>query len=75
MWKWFLLALISPVFLAALFQYVSTESREYEDMMTILTSSYIDTNSAGCFTYSIPRLVYSELLEKEVRDKQVRVVN
>ncbi|XP_031589390.1 protein TASOR isoform X3 [Oreochromis aureus] len=54
----------------ALFQYVSTESREYEDMMTILTSSYIDTNSAGCFTYSIPRLVYSELLEKEFVEKR-----
>lgn len=36
--------------------------------MTILTSSYIDTSSAGCFTYSQPRLVHSELLEKEVRD-------
>lgn len=51
---------------AALFQYVSTESREFEDMMTILTSTYIDTGSAGCFTYSKPRLVHSEPLEKEV---------
>ncbi|MED6262424.1 hypothetical protein ATANTOWER_019272 [Ataeniobius toweri] len=52
----------------ALFQFVSTESREYEDMKTILTSGYIDTNSAGCFSYSNPRLVHSELLEKEVRN-------
>uniref|UniRef100_UPI0037E9AD00 protein TASOR n=1 Tax=Semicossyphus pulcher TaxID=241346 RepID=UPI0037E9AD00 len=51
-------------------QSVSTESREYEDMMTILNSSYIDTSSAGCFTYSTPRLVHSELLEKEFVEKR-----
>ncbi|XP_040014619.1 protein TASOR isoform X4 [Xiphias gladius] len=54
----------------ALFQYVSTESREFEDMMNILTSSYIDTGSAGCFTYCKPRLVQSELLEKEFVEKR-----
>ncbi|XP_074493745.1 protein TASOR isoform X2 [Sebastes fasciatus] len=54
----------------ALFQYVSIESREYEEMMSILTSSYIDTGSAGCFTYSKPRLVHSELLEKEFVEKR-----
>ncbi|XP_050930559.1 LOW QUALITY PROTEIN: protein TASOR [Lates calcarifer] len=54
----------------ALFQYVSTESREFEDMMTILTSTYIDTGSAGCFTYSKPRLVHSEPLEKEFVEKR-----
>ncbi|KAI3369721.1 hypothetical protein L3Q82_024567 [Scortum barcoo] len=54
----------------ALFLHVSVESREYEDMMTILTSSYIDTASAGCFTYSKPRLVQSELLEKEFVEKR-----
>lgn len=52
---------------SALFQFVSTESREYEDLKTILTSGYIDTNSAACFSYSNPRLVHSEPLEKEVR--------
>ncbi|XP_034725833.1 protein TASOR isoform X2 [Etheostoma cragini] len=54
----------------ALFQHVSTESREYEDMMTILSSSYVDAGSAGCFTYSKPRLVHSELLEKEFVEKR-----
>ncbi|XP_074521562.1 protein TASOR isoform X2 [Halichoeres trimaculatus] len=54
----------------ALFHHVSTESREYEDMMTILTSSFIDTSSAGSFTYSKPRLVQSELLEKEFVEKR-----
>ncbi|KAM8755790.1 protein TASOR isoform 4-T4 [Acanthopagrus schlegelii] len=54
----------------ALFHYVSTESREYEDMMTILNASYLDTSSAGCFTYCKPRLVQSELLEKEFVEKR-----
>ncbi|XP_023180983.1 protein TASOR-like [Xiphophorus maculatus] len=54
----------------ALFQFVSTESREYEDMKTILTSGYIDSNSSGCFTYSNPQLVHSELLEKEFVEKR-----
>ncbi|XP_063767173.1 protein TASOR [Eleginops maclovinus] len=54
----------------ALFQDLSTESREYEDMMTILTSSFIDTSSAGCFTFCKPRLVHSELLEKEFVEKR-----
>ncbi|XP_026204201.1 protein TASOR-like isoform X2 [Anabas testudineus] len=54
----------------ALFQYVSSESREYEDMLNILTSSYIDTSSAGCFTYCQPRLVHSELQEKEFVEKR-----
>lgn len=40
-------------------------------MMTILTSSYMDAGSAGCFVYSKPLLVHSELLEKEVRAAQV----
>ncbi|XP_058486894.1 protein TASOR isoform X2 [Solea solea] len=54
----------------ALFQYVSTESREFEDMMNILTSSYFDPGSAGCFTYSKPCLVHSELQEKEFVEKR-----
>ncbi|XP_055365092.1 protein TASOR [Betta splendens] len=54
----------------ALFQYVSTESREYEDMLTILTSSFIDPSSAGCFTYCQPRLVHCDLLEKEFVEKR-----
>ncbi|KAG7226668.1 hypothetical protein INR49_001838, partial [Caranx melampygus] len=51
-------------------QHVSTESREFEDMMTILTSSYMDAGSAGCFIYSKPLLVHSELLEKEFVEKR-----
>ncbi|XP_060897283.1 protein TASOR isoform X1 [Labrus mixtus] len=54
----------------ALFQYVSTESREYEDMMTAMTSCYIDTSSSASFTYCKPRLVHSEPLEKEFVEKR-----
>ncbi|XP_038135626.1 protein TASOR isoform X2 [Cyprinodon tularosa] len=54
----------------ALFQFVSTESREYDDMKSILTAGYIDTSSTGCFAYSNPRLVHSELLEKEFVEKR-----
>ncbi|XP_060925088.1 uncharacterized protein tasora isoform X2 [Limanda limanda] len=39
-------------------------------MVNILTSSYFDTGSAGCFTYCKPRLVYSELPEKEFVEKR-----
>ena len=56
---------------SALFRDVSTESREFEDMVNILTSSYFDTGSAAAFTYCKPRLVYSELPEKEVRAGRV----
>ncbi|XP_062264804.1 uncharacterized protein tasora isoform X1 [Platichthys flesus] len=54
----------------ALFRDVSTESREFEDMVNILTSSYFDAGSAGCFTYCKPRLVYSELPEKEFVERR-----
>lgn len=49
------------------FQQVSNESREYEDLMNIVTSGYLDASSAACFTYSRPRLMNNELLEKEVQ--------
>lgn len=51
------------------FQQVSSESREYDDLMNIMTSSYLDACSAACFTYSKPRLINNELLEKEVKDR------
>ncbi|XP_077458941.1 protein TASOR-like isoform X2 [Stigmatopora argus] len=54
----------------ALLKPISTESREHEDLMNILTAGYVDTSSAGWFTYSCPRLVHSELLEKEFVEKR-----
>ncbi|XP_061689582.1 protein TASOR isoform X2 [Syngnathoides biaculeatus] len=54
----------------ALLKPISSESREYEGVMSILTASYVDAASAGCFTYSCPRLVHSEQLEKEFVEKR-----
>lgn len=56
----------APVFVSG-FQQVSNESREYEDLMNIMTSGYLDASSAACFAYSRPRLMNNELLEKEVK--------
>eukprot|EP00063_Salmo_salar_P046636 XP_014021471.1 PREDICTED: protein FAM208A-like isoform X1 [Salmo salar] len=54
----------------ALFQYVSSESREFEDILTILSSSYIEASSNGTFTYTKLRIVHSELLEKNFVEKR-----
>nr|XP_061786654.1 protein TASOR-like [Nerophis lumbriciformis] len=54
----------------ALLKHISSESREYDGVMNILMSSYIDTASVGCFTYSCLRLVHSEQLEKEFVEKR-----
>lgn len=56
------------------FQQVSNESREHEDLMSIVTSGYLDASSAGCFAYSRPRLMNNELLEKEVKEGRAGIV-
>lgn len=48
---------------------MSSESREYDDLMSVMTSSYLDACSTACFTYSKPRLINNELLEKEVKTR------
>ncbi|XP_051549633.1 protein TASOR-like isoform X2 [Myxocyprinus asiaticus] len=54
----------------ALFQYVSTESREFTDILQILTSSYKDSSSTGMYVYSKPRLVHNDTLEKDFMEKR-----
>ncbi|XP_051933011.1 protein TASOR-like isoform X1 [Hippocampus zosterae] len=54
----------------ALLKHISGESREYEGVMTILTAGHVDATSVGCFTYSSPRLVHSEQLEREFVEKR-----
>ncbi|KAL0978818.1 hypothetical protein UPYG_G00176120 [Umbra pygmaea] len=54
----------------ALFQYVSSESREFEDILTILSSSYRDSISNGAYTYTKLRLIHSEQLEKDFVEKR-----
>lgn len=50
----------------ALFQPVPPGSREFEDILKILHSSYLDQSSVSNFKYKRASLVHSELLEKEV---------
>ncbi|NWH90928.1 TASOR protein, partial [Aegithalos caudatus] len=54
----------------ALFQPVLPGSREFEDILNILHSSYLDPNSVFNFKYKRASLVHSELLEKEFTEKR-----
>ncbi|MCJ8744545.1 hypothetical protein PDJAM_G00119910 [Pangasius djambal] len=54
----------------ALFQYLSSESREFAEILNIITSSYKDPASKANFAYSKPRLVHNEPLEKEFIEKR-----
>uniref|UniRef100_A0A4W4FAB1 Transcription activation suppressor a n=1 Tax=Electrophorus electricus TaxID=8005 RepID=A0A4W4FAB1_ELEEL len=57
-------------FSLALFQYLSSDSRECAEILKIITSSYKDPSSTGNFVYSKPRLVHSEPLEKDFIEKR-----
>ncbi|XP_072522186.1 protein TASOR [Salminus brasiliensis] len=54
----------------ALIQYLTSASREFGEILKIITSSCKDPSSAGNFVYTKPRLVHSELLEKEFIEKR-----
>ncbi|XP_048344122.1 protein TASOR isoform X2 [Sphaerodactylus townsendi] len=54
----------------ALFQPVIEGSREFDDVVNILHSAYLDCHSKGNFTYRKASLVHSELLEKEFIEKR-----
>ncbi|NXJ25491.1 TASOR protein, partial [Dicrurus megarhynchus] len=54
----------------ALFQPVPPGSREFEDILKILHSSYLDPSSVSNFKYKRASLVHSELLEKEFTEKR-----
>ncbi|XP_016315022.1 protein TASOR-like [Sinocyclocheilus anshuiensis] len=49
---------------------MSMDSREFSDVLQILSSSYKDSSSTGTFVYSKPRLVHSEPLEKDFMEKR-----
>lgn len=51
---------------AGLYQFLPPDSREFEDLLKIVSSFYLDASSRGTFSYSKPRLIHNELLEKEV---------
>uniref|UniRef100_A0A452HFE1 Uncharacterized protein n=1 Tax=Gopherus agassizii TaxID=38772 RepID=A0A452HFE1_9SAUR len=52
----------------ALFQPVAMGSREFEDVVKILHSSYLESGSMANFNYKRASLIHSELLEKEVQN-------
>ncbi|NWW54214.1 TASOR protein, partial [Pedionomus torquatus] len=54
----------------ALFQPVAVGSREFEDVVKILHSSYLEPSSVSSFHYKRASLVHSELLEKEFTEKR-----
>ncbi|NWS34132.1 TASOR protein, partial [Polioptila caerulea] len=54
----------------ALFQPVHPGCREFEDILKILHSSFLETNSVSNFKYKRASLVHSELLEKEFTEKR-----
>ncbi|NXX75797.1 TASOR protein, partial [Urocolius indicus] len=54
----------------ALFQPVAVGSREFEDIVKILHSSYLEPSSVSNFNYKRASLVHSELLEKEFTEKR-----
>ncbi|KFP87416.1 Protein FAM208A, partial [Acanthisitta chloris] len=54
----------------ALFQPVPLGSREFEDILKILHSSYLEPSSVSNFDYNRASLVHSELLEKEFTEKR-----
>ncbi|NXG73583.1 TASOR protein, partial [Baryphthengus martii] len=53
-----------------LFQPVTVGSREFEDVVKILHSSYLEPSSVSNFNYKRASLVHSELLEKEFTEKR-----
>lgn len=53
-------------FILALFQPLTPGSREFEDVLNILHSSYLEPTSVTNFTYKRACLIHNELLEKEV---------
>ncbi|XP_053553153.1 protein TASOR-like, partial [Bombina bombina] len=51
-------------------QTVCSGSREFDEILKILHSSYLDSNSVTHFTYKSARLVHNEFMEKEFIEKR-----
>lgn len=59
----------------ALFQPIAMGSREFEDVVKILHSSYLEPSSVANFNYKRASLIHSELLEKEVSTYRLSSMN
>ncbi|XP_068188803.1 protein TASOR [Antennarius striatus] len=46
------------------------DSREFEDLLKIVSSCYLDSSSRGAFSYCKARLIHNELQEKEFIEKR-----
>ncbi|XP_041802387.1 protein TASOR isoform X2 [Chelmon rostratus] len=53
-----------------LYQFLPPDSREFEDLVKIISSFYLDSSSRGSFSYCKARLIRNELLEKEFIEKR-----
>ncbi|XP_056130233.1 protein TASOR isoform X2 [Lampris incognitus] len=53
-----------------LYQFLPPDSREFEDLVKVLSSFYLDPSSRGTFSYCKARLIHNELLEKEFIEKR-----
>ncbi|XP_045912322.1 protein TASOR isoform X1 [Micropterus dolomieu] len=53
-----------------LYQFLPPDSREFDDLVKIISSFYLDSSSRGTFSYCKARLIQNELLEKEFIEKR-----
>lgn len=53
-------------FLPGLYNFLPPDSREFEELVKVVSSCYLDSSSRATFTYCKARLIRNELLEKEV---------
>uniref|UniRef100_UPI0037E707BD protein TASOR isoform X2 n=1 Tax=Semicossyphus pulcher TaxID=241346 RepID=UPI0037E707BD len=53
-----------------LYNFLPPDSREFEDLVKIVSSFYLDSSSRGTFSYCKARLIHNELLEKEFIEKR-----
>ncbi|XP_043934633.1 protein TASOR isoform X2 [Protopterus annectens] len=59
----------------ALFQPIPLGSREFEEVITILNTSYLEMSSIGNFSYRKASAVHNELFEKEFIEKRRELKN
>ncbi|XP_011475529.1 protein TASOR isoform X2 [Oryzias latipes] len=53
-----------------LYQFLPPDSREFEDLIKLISSFNLDPSSRTAFSYSKARLIHNELLEKEFIEKR-----
>ncbi|KAL6119094.1 tasor [Pungitius sinensis] len=59
-----------PRKIKGLYQFLPPDSREFEELVKVVSSFYLDASSRGTFSYCKARLIHNELLEKEFIEKR-----